>query len=85
MATRRRIAAWLIVVAGCLLAAVVFLAPVFFDPDRYRPEAISYFEENTGRKVEIERLALTFFPKVNGSHRRLWREEPSVISSQLHR
>jgi len=48
------------------LAAVVFLAPVFFDPDRYRPEAISYFEENTGRKVEIERLALTFFPKVNG-------------------
>ena len=64
MATRRRIAAWLIVVAGCLLAAVVFLAPVFFHPDRYRPEAISYFEENTGRKVEIERLALTFFPKV---------------------
>jgi uncharacterized protein involved in outer membrane biogenesis len=64
MATRRRIAVWLIVVAGCLLAAVVFLAPVFFNPDRYRPEAISYFEENTGKKVEIERLALTFFPQV---------------------
>ena len=64
MATRRRIAVWLIVISACLFAAVVFLAPVFFNPDRYRPEAISYFEENTGKKVEIERLALTFFPKV---------------------
>jgi len=37
MATRRRIA-WLIVVGGCLLVVVVFLAPpVFFTPDRYRP------------------------------------------------
>ena len=84
MITRRRIALSLIVIAGCLLAALVLL-PVFFNLDRYRPEVISYFEENTGKKVEIGRLALTFFPKVNGSHRRLWREEPSVISSQLHR
>jgi uncharacterized protein involved in outer membrane biogenesis len=64
MATRRRIAIWLIVIASCLLAAVVLLAPVFFRLDRYRPQVISYFEENTGKKVEIERLALTFFPKV---------------------
>ena len=64
MTTRRRIAVWLIVIAGCLSAAVVFLAPVFFNPNRYRPEAISYLEEKTGKKVEIERLAVTFFPKV---------------------
>jgi uncharacterized protein involved in outer membrane biogenesis len=64
MATRRRIALSLIVIAGCLLAAVFFLAPVFFNLDRYRPEVISYFEENTGKKVEIGRLALTFFPEV---------------------
>jgi uncharacterized protein involved in outer membrane biogenesis len=64
MTTRRKIAVWLLAIAGCLLAAVVFLAPVFFNPDRYRPEAISYFQENTGKRVEIERLALTFFPKI---------------------
>jgi uncharacterized protein involved in outer membrane biogenesis len=64
MATRRKIAFWLIVIVGCLLAAAVFLAPVFLNPDRYRPEVISYFEKNTGKKVEIQRLSLTFFPKV---------------------
>jgi uncharacterized protein involved in outer membrane biogenesis len=64
MTPRRRIAVWLIVVVGCLWAAMVFLVPVFFSPNRYRSEAISYLEEKTGKKVEIERLAVTFFPKV---------------------
>jgi uncharacterized protein involved in outer membrane biogenesis len=64
MANHPRIGVWLIVFAGCLLAAVLFLIPVLFNADRYRPEVISYFEENTGKKVEIEHLALTFFPKV---------------------
>jgi uncharacterized protein involved in outer membrane biogenesis len=65
MALRRRIAVWLVVIAGCLLAAVVvFLVPVFFNLNRYRPEVISYLEEKTGKKVEIERLAVTFVPKV---------------------
>ena len=49
---------------GCLLAGVVFVAPIFLNLDRYRPEVISYFEQNTGKKVEIERLALTFFPQI---------------------
>jgi uncharacterized protein involved in outer membrane biogenesis len=64
MTTRRRIALSLMVIAGCLLAALIFLAPIFFNLDHYRPEVISYFEENTGKKVEIGRLALTFFPQV---------------------
>jgi uncharacterized protein involved in outer membrane biogenesis len=64
MTTRRRVALSLVVIAGCLLAAAVFLAPIFLNLDRYRPEVISYFEANTGKKVEIGRLALTFFPRV---------------------
>jgi uncharacterized protein involved in outer membrane biogenesis len=64
MTTRRRVALSLVVIAGCLLAALVFLAPIFLNLDRYRPKVISYFEENTGKKVEIGRLALTFFPHV---------------------
>ncbi len=64
MTSRRKIAIWLIGIAGCLLAGVVFVAPIFLNLDRYRPEVISYFEQNTGKKVEIERLALTFFPQI---------------------
>jgi uncharacterized protein involved in outer membrane biogenesis len=52
------------VIADCLLAGVVLFAPVFFKLDRYRPLVIIYFEENTGKKAEVERLALSFFPLV---------------------
>src|ERR1700730_2695572 len=64
MSTLRKIAIWLIGIAACLLALVVFLTPIFLNIDRYRPEVISYFEQNTGKKVEIERLGLTLFPQI---------------------
>jgi uncharacterized protein involved in outer membrane biogenesis len=64
MATRRKIALWLIAIAVCLLVAVVFLAPTLLNADRYRPKVISLLEEKTGKKVEIGRLAVTFFPSV---------------------
>ena len=64
MATRRKIVVWLIAIPAVVLIMLIFLAPVFLNVDRYRPEVISYFEQNTGKKVEIERLALTFFPHV---------------------
>jgi uncharacterized protein involved in outer membrane biogenesis len=64
MATRRRIALSLMVVSGGLLLVSGLLTITLFNPNRYRPEFISYFEEKTGKKTEIERLALTFFPKV---------------------
>src|ERR1700736_2586469 len=51
-------------IAGTLLIASVFVVPVLLDADRYRPKAISYLEESTGKKVEIGRLAVSFFPKV---------------------
>jgi uncharacterized protein involved in outer membrane biogenesis len=63
MTTRRKIAVSLIVIVGCLVAILILL-PFFFNLDRYRPDVISYFEENTGKKVEIGRMALTFFPSV---------------------
>src|ERR1700730_8816712 len=51
-------------IAGTLLIASVVVVPVLLDADRYRPRAISYLEESIGKKVEIGRLAVTFFPKV---------------------
>ena len=64
MALRRKITIWMVLITTCLLAGVAFVAPIYFNLDRYRPEVISYFERNTGKKVEIERLTLTFFPRI---------------------
>ena len=64
MVSRRNIGILLIVISACLVAGVIFLAPIFLNLDRYRPQVISYFEQNTGKKVEIARLALTFFPQI---------------------
>ena len=63
MATRKKIALRLIVIVAIVFAALLLVAPVFLNIDRYRPRIISYFEESTGKKVEIERLALTLVPQ----------------------
>jgi uncharacterized protein involved in outer membrane biogenesis len=64
MATRRRTALNLIVIVGGILLASGLLALLLFNPDRYRPQLVSYFEGNTGKKTEIGRVALTLFPRV---------------------
>jgi uncharacterized protein involved in outer membrane biogenesis len=64
MTIRRRTGLILAGIAGTLLIVFVFVVPVLLNGDRYRPEAISYLEESTGKKVEIGRLAVTFFPTV---------------------
>jgi uncharacterized protein involved in outer membrane biogenesis len=64
MTIRRRTKFALAGIAGMLLIVFVFAVSVPLYADRYRPKAISYLEESTGKKVEIGRLALTFFPRV---------------------
>jgi hypothetical protein len=60
--TKRKLSlALLSVVAGFLVAAV-FIAPRVVQIDRYRPEIISYIEQQTGRRVEIGRLQLSLLP-----------------------
>jgi uncharacterized protein involved in outer membrane biogenesis len=51
-------------ITGTLLVVFVFLVPVLLNADRLRPQAISYLEESTGKKVEIGRLRVTFFPRI---------------------
>ncbi len=63
MATRRKIALRLVVIVACIVVAAILLVPVWFNLDRYRPQIISYFQQTTGKKVEIDRVALTFFPR----------------------
>ena len=64
MTIHRRTGLILAGVTATLLIVFVFVVPVLLNGDRYRPEAISYLEESTGKKVEIGRLAVTFFPKL---------------------
>jgi uncharacterized protein involved in outer membrane biogenesis len=47
-----------------VLVASGLAARVLINPDRYRPEIISYFEGNTGKPTEIARVGLTVFPKL---------------------
>jgi len=63
MTKRRRIVSTVIVIAACTVIAVIFLGPVFLNSDHYRSQIISYFEQSTGKKVEIERIAISFFPQ----------------------
>ena len=52
------------IVAGFVIAALL-IAPRLFDVDHYRPDVISYIEQNTGRRIEIGHLALSVFPTIN--------------------
>ena len=64
MTIHRRTGLILAAIAAALLMVFVFVVPVLLNGDRYRPEAISYLQESTGKKVEIGRLAVTFFPRL---------------------
>ena len=63
MAKHRKIALRLVVIVICVIVVTILLVPVWFNLDRYRPQIISYFEQTTGKKVEIDRVSLTFFPR----------------------
>jgi uncharacterized protein involved in outer membrane biogenesis len=51
-------------IVALVALVLIFLVPALVNPDRYRPQAISYLEAQTGKTVEIGRLTLTFFPVI---------------------
>jgi uncharacterized protein involved in outer membrane biogenesis len=65
MAVRRRTAFTLILIAAAVLVALITLARVLVNLDRYRPEVISYLHEKTGLPVEIGRLTLALSPSLS--------------------
>jgi len=64
MTIRRRTGLILAGIASAVLVVLIFLVPILLNADRYRSNVISYLEEKTGKKVEIGRLAVTFFPGI---------------------
>src|SRR5580693_8566607 len=49
-------------IAALFFLVLIFVGPALIKVDRYRPQLISYLQGKTGKQIEIERLALTFFP-----------------------
>ena len=84
MTIRRRTGLILVGIAGTLLIVFVFVVLVLLSGDRSRSEAISYLEKSTGKKVEIGRLAVTFFPRITIHVDDLGNQEPAIISAKLH-
>jgi uncharacterized protein involved in outer membrane biogenesis len=64
MSTGRKVAlAIACVVIGFVLAAV-FIAPRFIQINQYRPDVVSYIEQQTGRRVSIGHMALGILPEI---------------------
>jgi uncharacterized protein involved in outer membrane biogenesis len=63
MPARRKIIIRVTAAIFGVLLLTILLAPVWFNLDHYRPQIISYFEQTTGKKVEIERVSLTLLPQ----------------------
>ena len=53
MTIQRRTGLILAGIAATLLVVCILVVPVLLNADRYRPEAISYLEKSTGKKIEI--------------------------------
>ena len=64
MTIQRRTGLVLAGIAATLLLVFAFVVPVLLNVDRYRPQAIAYLQQSTGKKVEIGRLAVTFSPRL---------------------
>jgi len=62
VAIRRKTGLIIVGIAAALLLALIFVLPALIKVDRYRPQVISFLQQNTGKQVEIGRLSLTFFP-----------------------
>jgi AsmA-like C-terminal region/AsmA family len=62
MGRRRKMGLIAAGISAILLLSLIFIVPALVNVDRYRPRVISYLQRQTGKQVEIGRLALTFFP-----------------------
>lgn len=69
MTRRRGTIVAVVGVTGIVLLALILAVPVLMNADSYRPQAISYLQEQTGKPVDIGRLSLTFFPlEIHADH-----------------
>lgn len=61
MAIGRKMIVVTLVVTAVVVAAALLLS-VLANPDRYRPEVISYLEAKTGKQIEVGHIGVTWLP-----------------------
>ena len=62
MAIRRKtLIAVTVTIAAAIIAAVLLLS-ILLNPDRYRPQVISYLEAKTGKPIEIGHIGVNWIP-----------------------
>ena len=62
MAIRRKTIIIATLIAAAAVVAVALLLPVLANPDRYRPQVISYLEAKTGKQIEVGHIGVNWVP-----------------------
>lgn len=62
MTIGKKIALGMLIFLIVLLAGLAIVVPLLLDVDRYRPQVAAHIQDETGKPVEIGRLALSLFP-----------------------
>lgn len=73
------------IAAALCMVALIILAPVLFDLDRYQPEVVFLLWEKTGKLLEIRHRVLTLFPSQPICLDNLGSVSPRGLSSRLFR
>jgi uncharacterized protein involved in outer membrane biogenesis len=62
MAIRRKTVIVVVAIVAVILATAAFLVSILIDPDRYRPQVISFLQAKTGKEIEIAHIAVKWIP-----------------------
>jgi uncharacterized protein involved in outer membrane biogenesis len=62
MAIRRKTVIVATVIVAAAIIAVALLLSALANPDRYRPEVISYLEAKTGKQIEVGHIGVKWIP-----------------------
>jgi len=62
MAIRRKTIIVATVFVAVAVVAAALLLPVLANPDRYRPQVISYLEAKTGKQIEVGHIGVNWIP-----------------------
>jgi len=62
MAIRRKTIIVVLAIVVATLVVAALLASVLIDPNRYRPQVISFLQAKTGKEIEIRHIAVKWIP-----------------------
>ena len=64
MSKGKKVALVVVIVLVLIVVGLAIIIPMLLDVDRYRPQVAAQIQQETGKPVQIGRLALTILPQV---------------------